>query len=246
MRAEKIMKITGLNLGIALLNIMIFSPGLLGVQIDMTNVFETALGATVILMSGLIFAFGNYKLLIKEQKKIQTKEIKTAVDCINALEQYYGKKTFSKDISALLEQITRFQKKKETIKDFLLQKFNSAEMSYSKFQETTMDVENLFYINIKSILNKLNAFDEDDYNRIKKDGVQTRFSKDFIEAKISIYDEYIAFVKDSIEDNEQILLKLDKLLLEISKFNSLEDGEIENMSAMKEIDELINKAKFYK
>ncbi len=54
------------------------------------------------------------------------------------------------------------------------------------------------------------------------------------------------FVKDSIEDNEEILLKLDKFLFELSKFNSLEDGELENMSAIKDVDELINKIKFYK
>ena len=34
--------------------------------------------------------------------------------------------------------------------------------------------------------------------------------------------------------------------LELSKFNSLEDGELENMNAVKEVDELINKIKFYK
>ena len=53
-------------------------------------------------------------------------------------------------------------------------------------------------------------------------------------------------MKDSIEDNEEILLKLDKFLFELSKFNSLEDGELENMSAIKDVDELINKIKFYK
>lgn len=61
-----------------------------------------------------------------------------------------------------------------------------------------------------------------------------------------MFDEYIFFVKDSIEDNEEILLKLDKFLFELSKFNSLEDGELENMSAIKDVDELINKIKFYK
>ena len=95
-------------------------------------------------------------------------------------------------------------------------------------------------------LNKLNAFDEKDYNRIKKDGAQKKFTLEFIQSKMSIYNEYILFVKEATEDNEQIILKLDKILLEISKLNSLEDGEIETMGAMKEIDELIDKTKLYK
>ena len=61
-----------------------------------------------------------------------------------------------------------------------------------------------------------------------------------------MYEEYITFVKDSVEDNEEILLKLDKVLLELSKFNSLDDGELENMNAMNEVDELISKINLYK
>jgi hypothetical protein len=243
MRAEKILKIAGLNIAIAIIDIIIFSPGLLGIKMGGTSIFATAFGATALLMSGAVFVYGNYKLLFAAEKIIiHTNEIKTADDCINALEQNYGKGTFSKDIDTILEQIERLVKKKETIKVILLQKFDSSEMSYLKFQGSVKDVENIFYINIKSILNKLNSFDEEDYNRVRKNK-QTEFSREFIQKKMSIYDEYISFVKNSIEDNEQILLKLDKFLLEISRFNSLADGDIEN--AMKEIDELIIKTKFY-
>lgn len=233
-------------MGIAVADTILFSPGLLGIQMGGVSTFATAFGATAIFMSVVVFVFGNYKLIVEKKKIIQTSDIKTAEDCINALKQNYGKKTFAKDIATILEQIERFQKKKETIKDILLQKFNSTEISYSKFDGTILDVENVFYVNIKSILNKLNAFDEEDYNRIRKDGAQKKFSMEFIQTKMSIYNEYILFVKNATEDNEQIILKLDKILLEISKLNTLEDGEIENMSAMKEIDELINKTKFYK
>ena len=35
-----------------------------------------------------------------------------------------------------------------------------------------------------------------------------------------MFQKYITFVKESVENNEEILLKLDKVLLELSKFNS--------------------------
>jgi hypothetical protein len=63
---------------------------------------------------------------------------------------------------------------------------------------------------------------------------------------MNIYNEYISFIKAATEENEQIILKLDKLLLEISKFNSIEDSEIGNLSGMQEIDELISQTKLYK
>ncbi len=240
---SKVIKILGLNIGIAVVDTILFSPGLLGIKIIGASAFETAFGATAALMSIVIFGYGNYNLLIEKEKTIQIGEIKTADDCIEALNQNYDKKIFEKDIDTILEQIEMFQKKREAIKEALLQKFDSTEMSYSKFDGVISDIENVFYINIKSIINKLNAFDERDYNRIRKD--EKTFSDEIIQTKMRIYSEYITFVKEAIEDNEQIILKLDKILLELSRFFSIENGKIEEMSAMKEIDDLINKIKLY-
>jgi hypothetical protein len=243
---DKLIKLAALNIGIALVNIIVFSDGLLHIALAGAGAFQTALAVTVIFMSIFVFTAGNYRLLFTKDRIISTKEIRNNEDCIAALEQNSGIKTFTNDIQVILEQIRRFDKKRTTINDILLQRFDSTEMSYQKFIGTIHEVENVFFINIKSILNKINAFDEDDYNSIRKNAAKMNFSSDFIQTKMSIYNEYITFVKDAAEDNEQILLKLDKVLLEISKLGSLEDGEIENMSAMKEIDELINNTKWYR
>lgn len=239
----KTIKIAVLNLAIAIIDIMIFSPGLLNIEIGGISAFETAFGGTVIFVSVVVLIYGNYKLLIQRERVVPSVEIKNIEDCIAALRGNYKKKTFSKDITVILGQIERFNKKEETINDILLQKFNSSEMSYSKFKSVVNNVEGLIFINIKSILNRLNAFDEGEYKSINK---KSNFTKEVIQTRKEIYNEYISFVKNSIEDNEEILLKMDKFLLEISKFNSLEDGEIENLSQMKEIDDLISKVKFYK
>ena len=246
MEVDKILKIAGLNIGIAVADTILFSPGLIGLQMGGTSALATAFGATAIFISVAVFGYGNYTLLVKQEKIMQTHDLKTAEDCVAALKQNHDKKTFQQEISTILEQLERFQNKLGKIKNMLLQKFNSTEMSYQKFERALLDVENVFYINIKSIINKLSAFDEQEYKRIQKDEQRGKFSADVIRTKLSIYNEYISFVKNASEDNEEIILKLDQLLLEISKFNSLEDGEIENMSEMKELDELISKTKLYK
>ncbi len=242
--AEKIIKILGLNVGIGAVDTVVFSPGLMGINILGVGAFEAAFGATVALMSIIVFAFGNYKLIVEKDKIIQTNEIKTVEDCIDALNQNYDKRIFEKDISTILEQIEMFQKKRETINEALLQKFDITEMSYSKFNGIISDIENVFYINIRSIINKLNAFDEKDYRRIGKYG-EKKFSGEFINTKMRIYGGYISFIKEAIEDNEKIILKLDEILFELSKLDSLKDGELENMNAMKEIDDFISKVKLY-
>lgn len=246
MKVKRISSLLGLNIAIVMLNIIIFSPGLFNIKIDFINIFQTSIGITIIIMSFIIFIIGNYKILIKEDNEIDIFKLDDSEDYIEALKENSSKRVFSKDIDILLEQIERMDKKQEKIDDILLQKFTVNEMSYIKFKKTITEVRDVFYINIKSVINKINIFDEQEYEKIKRDIKNGKLNGKIEEQKKDMFDEYIFFVKDSIEDNEEILLKLDKFLFELSKFNSLEDGELENMSAIKDVDELINKIKFYK
>ena len=60
------------------------------------------------------------------------------------------------------------------------------------------------------------------------------------------YNEYINMVKDATQTNEYILLKLDKMLFEVSQYNSLGNDEIKELPALAEMDQLIKNAKLYK
>lgn len=246
MRNSKFISLIKINSAIVILNIVLFSPSLLNIEIGGRSIFKTALGVTIIIMSIIIFIIGNYSILMKEDNDINIYKVVTSDDCIEALNENKYKKIFSSDIDILLEQIDRIENKVDTIEDILIQKFSISEMSYKKFNYVILDIKNLFYVNIKSIINKINIFDQNEYKKInKRINNETNQNKILIE-KINMYKEYITFVKNAIEDNEEILLRLDKVLLELSKFNSLDEGELENMSAMDNIDDLISKIKLYK
>ena len=246
MRNSKFISLIKINSAIVILNIVLFSPGLLNIEIGGRSIFKTALGVTIIIMSIIIFIIGNYSILMKEDNDINIYKVVTSDDCIEALNENKYKKIFSSDIDILLEQIDRIENKVDTIEDILIQKFSISEMSYKKFNYVILDIKNLFYVNIKSIINKINIFDQKEYKKInKRINNETNQNKILIE-KINMYKEYKTFVKNAIEDNEEILLRLDKVLLELSKFNSLDEGELENMSAMDNIDDLISKIKLYK
>ena len=246
MRNSKFISLIKINSAIVILNIVLFSPGLLNIEIGGTSIFKTALGVTIITMSIIIFIIGNYSILMKEDNDINIYKVVTSDDCIEALNENKYKKIFSSDIDILLEQIDRIENKVDTIEDILIQKFSISEMSYKKFNYVILDIKNLFYVNIKSIINKINIFDQKEYKKInKRINNETNQNKILIE-KINMYKEYKTFVKNAMEDNEEILLRLDKVLLELSKFNSLDEGELENMSAMDNIDDLISKIKLYK
>lgn len=245
MSTKKILKIAGLNIVIIVLNVILFSPGFIGIQMGGEDVLSAAIGGTAIFISLAVFFYGNWKLLVQKGKAIQTRDINNLDDCVLALKQSYGKRTFDGSITTILDQIDTLRKKKERIRDFLLQKFRVVDAGFEKFNETLSDVEYVFYTNIKGVLNKINAFDEEEYEKIKSNDGSVRLSPKYIASKQSIYNEYITFVKNALDVNEEILLKLDALLLELSSFDSFDASEIENMKEIKDMDQLIKKSKLY-
>ena len=63
---------------------------------------------------------------------------------------------------------------------------------------------------------------------------------------MQIYQEHIEYVRGLVSMNEDILIKLDGLLLEISKLDDLDEQGLENMAAVREINDLIAQTKYYK
>jgi parvulin-like peptidyl-prolyl isomerase len=241
MDREKKIKLLGLNLGIATANIITFSQP----EAILTSTLGMAFGSTIIFLSGVGLIYGNYKIFKVPEEVISIKPI-TPEDYIEELNIHRGLKTFEETVDLLLDQIERLQKKNKIIRNILLQNFSASEIAYKKFDAVIAEVEKIFFINIRSIINKLNAFDEEDYNFIIKKREEGAFSKQFIEEKFRVYDEYITFVKAATEYNEQILLKLDKLLLEISDLNCIERDQLEKLPGMIEITNLIEQARQYK
>ncbi|WP_079914764.1 hypothetical protein [Paenibacillus sp. 32352] len=244
MEGTKYIKLLGLMIGIIVVNIVVLSPGFLGVQIG-GSPFETALGVTLLFASVLVLLYGSYAWLFRPKVVLSVQQIQTHEDYVKALTSYRRVKVLEKDVSLALRQLERIGKKKETLLETLHQRFEPTELSYQKFFSVTQEVEKLFYLNVKSILNRLLVFDESEYESVIHPR-STQLSPKIIQERAMVYNEYMTFIKDSLATNEEILLKLDKLILEISRLNSLEPADIEAMACMQEIDSLIKQTKYYK
>ena len=101
------------------------------------------------------------------------------------------------------------------------------------------------------VTNKLitfNKFSEINYENNTKSNNKFKFElkEDIPQEKLDIYNKYIEFVNESTNINEEILLKLDKMILEISKYNTIDGSDIKKMPVITEIDELIKNANLYK
>ncbi|WP_230873679.1 hypothetical protein [Paenibacillus woosongensis] len=246
LNSSNIFKLTGLIVGIVFLNIVILSPGLIGVEIGGASAFQTALGITLLVISILVVLYGSYIWVIKVPVVTPVRDIQTHEDYIIALSHYKNEKALKKDILLALDQLDRMEKRRDTFADVLSQRFDPAELSYKRFNSVIYEVEQLFYLNIKGILNKLSVFNASEFPIFTGQQTARQFSEKIVQQKTKLYHEYLNYVTGYLEANEEILLKLDKLLLEISLLGSTDYREIEEMPCMKEIDALINQTKYYK
>lgn len=245
MIGSRFMKMLGLSAGVVLLDIIILSPGLLGVEIGGDSALETASGVTLLMSSLLMLLYGSYVLLLKPPVALPVKDLKTNEDYIAALQHYKKLKVLNKDITLVLEQIDRMEKKLVTVLELLSQRFDRTELSFKKFINVINEVEKLFYLNIRGILNKLSVFDASEFSAFASPQRSTQLSNKLLQQKTDLYMEYLAYVTGYVSANEEILLKLDMLLMEISQLGSTDYENVEEMPCMKEIDSLIKQTKFY-
>ncbi|OME76896.1 hypothetical protein BK120_27510 [Paenibacillus sp. FSL A5-0031] len=242
----RFVKLFGLIGGVAILNIVVLSPGLLGVEIGGESVLETASGVTLLVVSLLVMLYGSYSLLFKPPVALPVKNISTREDYIAALQPYRHAKDLKNDMALALDQLERIDKKKTALTEVLSQRFDQTELSYKKFDSVIYEVEKLFYLNIRGILNKLSVFNASGYSNFTGQQQPAGLSNKLVQEKTNLYKEYLSYVTGYLRANEEILLKLDKLLLEISLLNSTDYRDVEEMSCMKEIDILIKQTKLYK
>ena len=245
MSHKKIVQLISTNSLIAATNIAVFSKAFLGFSLFTGTALTMSTAWFTVLASAFSFTYLNKKILTPTSTySIIANKIGSLDDCVSVFEQaIQNGDVFDKDIIKNLDQLKRFKRKRNIISNVLLQKFSQEELSYKKFDSVLNDVESIMYLNMQSILNKIAAFDVEEYEALQKKG----FPKEEVsEEKMNIYNEYIDFVKKATIMNEEILLKLDKILFEVSKYNSLEDGEVKELPAIIEMDELIKNAKLYK
>lgn len=247
MNGSKWGKLLGLMVGTALLNIIVWSPGLLGVEISGANALESAAGITVLCMSVVILCYGSYTLLLKPPAAAPpVHRIQTHEDYITALHHYRNVKVLKHDIAHALDQLERMEKKKQALLHALSQRFQPAELSFRRFASVIHEVEKLFYLNIRGLLNKLGVFDASDFAAFASRQGSGPYPNRIAQQKAELYQEYLSYVSGYLGANEEIMLKLDKLLLELTRLGSADYRDIEEMPGMKEIDQLIKQTQFYK
>lgn len=236
---NKLIKLVALSFGFIIFNIIIFSNWAIGIKL------LSFLGISIMVISSILFLLGLLYILNKKKNiKDLSNNLSSDKDFIKELTICMSKQEFKEESISALSQIDRLAKKTDMLDMILTQHFSKESLTYQKFNCTILGVKKLFYENLKKMILKIKIFDQDEYNNIAKEN--KHISTQAALKRNAIYKEYLNYAGIIIEKNEDILIKLDDLILEIAKLEDVEESNIEDLTMIQEVNDLIEQTKYYK
>jgi hypothetical protein len=226
-------KIIIFNVILSAVNILLFSKAFIGLDFDGPPL-EAAFAFTAIFCDVFSFLYVNLNYFFKAPKIKSVPN--TLEDCKETVEEYIkgSSRTFQVELRSVLAKISKFKKKKTAAADVFKERFGDS-LGFEKFFAALVGAEKLITGNIRGLASRLAVFDEDDYAQYANRPINK-----LTDSRLAVFDEVKSFVHKTLENNEEILFALDRLVLEISKLD--EAGDLD----LSEVESLINNAKLYK
>lgn len=238
--------------------VFILLNGLMGVAIVyiiFLNVFSLT-GAAHITVSALAVlgaVFALYLLASWASRKELKIEIGTQKDPASELSLYsmniknylrdnqstpYFRNTFTQ----LLERLDTFGTRCENMKGMIIRRFGTTGLSYGKFAAPVAMLQEYLLQLTSGLMTRMQVFNEEEYARRIAEFKQAGRDQEAAEYS-QLEKEYTDYAEMTLNAFDQSILKLDKLILEISKLN---EGDSERaISIMQELDEVIQDTRLY-
>lgn len=219
----KKLKLALFNGIMALVAILCFSDRGIGLSFAPSNGALIFAGTIAISFFWIaIFLFGNYTILIqRESSNPKIGKLSTVEDCMSALNQC--KKTdpsFIEEIEQAIEQLKSLQRRRDSLQ--MLLHLNDVSESFDYLNNTANVADKYVISNIKSIINRLIAFDNEEY-------LQNKEKSDISSHK--------AYIRGILEENKKVLKEYSSMIEAVSKIG---DQNI-NLSNIKSMTAALNK-----
>lgn len=218
------------NLAIIIVDVICFSPAFIGLSFDSESALISALSVTLVVVSILLFVYLNYRILNSENLKHDYNIEKASGndDYISILRKFINISFYQKEVGTLIDQIERFERKEDKFNNILYQKFQDDEENKNLFLDVSKEAHTIFIKNVKKLVNLFSIFDEEEYKEflIKYGSIPKE--------KQELYNENLNDVREIIKSNENILLNVDKLINETTRFgDSVESTKLDEKSLNK-------------
>lgn len=191
------------NTILVLTAIACFSKRGLGLSFNPSNgafIFAITIAVTFFLIA--VFIFVNYTFLtLKENTNPKIGKISSIEECMSALSKC--KKTdpsFIEEIEIAIEQLKTLQRRRNSLN--MLLHLNDVTESFDYLNQTANVADSYVISNIKSILNRLIAFDNEEY-------LQTKDPEDIRPHK--------TYIKRILEENKIVLKEYSSMIEAVSK-----------------------------
>jgi len=216
------------NISLIVINIIVFSDAFIGINITNGNIFHLACGTAVIILTIIVFYKVNIAGRLKKKISpyfltVNEKDIKALPACaaaLKAIAAQTGNDAYEDSLIALAGQIEKFESKRNKVNNTLSELFDNTEITYIKFKTTIDSVEDVITNKIKLLISKMRIIETESFAR--------------------------ACIGETISDCDEILLKMDRLLVELSELSAANAGELKHSCAIKELQGLIDSVKWYK
>ena len=226
--------------------VCLYSPGLIGLSPFSSNALVAAASIAVGVIAVPAFVLMN-RILIRDTKPkvtLLTRDEENVYEkVIHSLESYLSNSAMKDIAASALNQVKRLEKSRSTARNLIENRFENGTLSYSKFMSVIDNAANRLLDGYVVMSNKMSIFDEDEYlylftDRYKNDSIPD----DIQEQKKKLYADNLNAMEEILKKNEEILLKIDHLMIEIS---NKDFSEYEVNSATAEIDSLIKQLNYY-
>ena len=167
--------------------------------------------------------------------------------CKAAVENYLGENKstpfFSERLTAVAGRIDTFSSRYNHVKNMIIERFGPNGLSYGKFAAPVEAMRGYLINMTNKLVSRMVMFDETEYSiRIEEFTKANRISEaaDYTELE----QEYKDYAEKTLAAFDDAILKIDKLMLEISKINNTDvEGAMDIMNAL---DSAIKDTQFYK
>lgn len=228
MSKKQIQSLLKLNIPIVVVNIILFSKGLVGLNIFSENFFIAGISISVIAVSIFLVIYGNYKILFKKLNTIDSSKLKTPKDWIDYFEDYTDKHLTSKYTNDCIEQIKMFEIRYDHLYCTLKMYFSPGDLTFSEFSSVIEEAKKIFFNNYEIISIQVNLVNTQFYPRHKDD------------EKLQ---ENFEHIKDLIAQNDEILSNLYDLNFELGRISI---NDTESKEVLENLNKLISNTKLYK
>lgn len=239
---KNIFKIISLNLNIAIIAIIGYSPGFLNLRLSDESVFRAGMSIILGLFLLIIGIIANLRFISPKSKRIYISNNAIDItDTVSILETYKQDLYIGNIAKTGLEQINRLNKSVTRTEMEIKRKFGESAISYSKYHSVIDNANKMILENLISLGKRLQLYDANELERLKN------YKDDDIPDEIQ--EKQIGLIKRNYEQaskaiiaNENLILSLDTLAMEITELSSCDDDK---SHFLEEIEQLTEEVKYY-